>query len=208
MICLLHFFDRRKRMPQLLMRENSPMPEYHGEFDCLIGEKSPELNIDIALKLARRFPEVFEPIGFAVEDFKEDTPAVTKENLMNIRFIFNPLFEEYHSASGIDFDEVGEEKALTFSDAKQLLERFPSAFELVDSTFQNKNAEAEVEVEADNSILAEDILTLLKTKHVAFEELKEHFNEHADYKQLRSLIMILSKKDSIKKDEDGKWMLT
>ncbi len=198
-------------MPQLQMRENSPMPEYHGEFDCLIGEKSPELNIDVALKLARRFPEVFEPIGFSVEDFKEDTLAVTKENLMNVRFIYNPLFEEYHSASGIDFNEVGEEKALTFGEAKQLLERFPSAFELVDSTFQSKDDEAgsqnaNNESEADNSVLTEeDMLTFLKTKHASFDELKEHFN---DNKQLRSLIMVLSKKDSIKKDEDGKWMIT
>ncbi len=207
-------------MPQLLMRENSPMPEYHGEFDCLIGEKSPELNIDIALKLARRFPEVFEPIGFAVEDFKEDTLAVTKENLVDIRFIYNPLFEEYHSASGIDFDEVGDEKALSFGDAKQLLERFPTAFELVDATFpegakrsvqtkdESDSQSANNENEADNTILTEEILALIKTKHASFEELKEKFNDHADYKQLRSVIMVLSKKDSIKKDEDGKWMIT
>lgn len=197
-------------MPQLQMKKNSPMLEYHGVFDCLVGEKSPELNIDVALKLARRFPEVFEPIGFSVEDYKEDTLAVTQENLVNIRFIYNPLFEEYHSVSGIDFDKVGEEKALSFGDAKQLLERFPSAFEMVDALSQTKDESDSQSTnnEADSAILTEEILALIKTKRASFEELKEHFNDHADYKQLRSVIMVLSKKDSIKKDEDGKWMLT
>ena len=141
-------------MPKLRMKENDLMTEYHGKFDCLVGEHSPELPIEIAVKVAQRLPKIFEPVDFSIEEFNKNQTAenkVKEENLVTIRFIFNPLFAEYHSADGIDFDKAGDTQRFPYNKAKKLLEKFPEAFEVVTDITSFQNEEAEVQPDAEDN---------------------------------------------------------
>lgn len=200
------------------------MTEYHGEFDCSVGKHSPELPIEIAVRVAKRLPELFEPIDFDIEEFEQGQIAVQKvkeENLVKIRFIFNPLFDrEYHSAEGIDFDNVGDIKPLSYGVAKKLLEKFPEAFEVV--TDQNKkDIEAEdnedtpviapempettEENTEENPTLDQQILELVKESPHSFDELQKKID--IPFNQLRGNVISLSKNKQIVKDDDEKWVI-
>ena len=214
-------------MARLRMKENDLMTEYHGEFDCLVGKQSPELSIEIAVRVARRLPNIFVPIDFSIEEFDKNQTAenkVKEENLVTIRFIFNPLFDgEYHSADGIDFDKVGDTQRFPYNKAKKLLEKFPEAFEVVTddvTLFQEEAEDTKTEDNKDSVAIAQEtveetneedptlqqqILEILKEAPHSFDELEKKID--IPFNQLRGSVISLSKNKQIVKDDDDKWAI-
>ncbi len=215
-------------MPYLRMKDDSPLTEYHGEFDCLPGDKSPDLSIDEAVKLVKRLPKVFEPVDFDIEAHEDQqAEELENKNLVTLRLTYNPVFEEYHSATGIDFDKTGDEKQLPFDEAKKLIERFPTAFEVVagkefqaeDSKVEaeNKTTKEETEIASEPTVEAEDnsskdasaitqqILDLVKGVPHSFEELEKKLD--IPFNQLRGIVISLSKNKQIIKGKNEKWAI-
>jgi len=197
------------------------MTEYHGEFDIEVGKHSPELPMEIAVRMARRLPKIFEPIDFDIDEFdrKEVADQKVKDgNLVAIRFKFNPLFEqEYHSANGIDFDNIGDVKYLPNNAAKALLGKFPEAFEMVtdditkdvkdekSSAIAPEIPETNEEVTEENPTLDEQILELLKEGPFSFDEINKRID--IPFNQLRGRVISLGKNKQIEKDDDEKWVI-
>lgn len=213
-------------MPKLRMKENDLMTEYHGEFDCSVGKHSPELPIEIAVRIAKRLQAIFEPIDFDIEEFEQgqiEVQKVKEENCIKIRFIFNPLFDrEYHSADGIDFDNVGDIKQLSYSEAKKLLEKFPEAFEVVTdqskketgveaeedeetSVIESEMPETAEEITEENPTLDQQILEFLKEGPHSFDDIQKKID--IPFNQLRGSVISLSKNKQIVKDDDEKWVI-
>lgn len=189
------------------MRHSSKIEEYHGLVDVIAGDEF-ELDKNDAIKLIRRMPKDFEPVGWELT--KEELSVGNVGPTKRIRLRYNPYLEEYHSIYG-NLSGPGDTCDFPEKEAERMLSVFPkSVFEIVDdATFQEDEDNVEEllkeisPLDKENNLIDSRVLSLVAGQPKSYDELKKMIG--CDPDKLRIRVMQLSRQNKIEKNDEGNW---